>query len=134
MQICSKIIQNDKKLIPSAIKYYYSKSAKQYSKQVSLQSSKSASKSVCNPAYIMFAGDDSYTLKMYSTNIYNKNPCLTRTECMKIALRMLKEDKKLRKFIHIKSTNIKKNNPDMSYAESIKSALGEWKIMKQGSH
>ena len=81
----------------------------------------------------MFAGDDSYTLKMYSTNIYNKNPCLTRTECMKIALRMLKEDKKLRKFIHIKSTNIKKNNPDMSYAESIKSALGEWKKMKQGS-
>jgi hypothetical protein len=81
----------------------------------------------------MFAGDDSYTLKMYSTNIYNNNPGLTRTECMKIALRMLKEDKKLRKFIHIKSTNIKKNNPDMSYAESIKSALGEWKKMKQGS-
>jgi len=81
----------------------------------------------------MFAYDDSYTLKMYSTNIYNNNLGLTRTECMKIALRMLKEDKKLRKFIHYKSTNIKKNNPDMSFAESIRTALGEWKKMKQGS-
>ena len=81
----------------------------------------------------MFTGDDSYALKMYSTNIYNNNPGLTRTECMKIALRMLKEDKKLRKFIRSKSTNIKKNNPDMSCAESIRAALGEWKKLKQSS-
>jgi hypothetical protein len=53
---------------------------------------------------------------------------------MKIALGMLKEDKKLRKFIRTKSTNIKKNNPDMSFAESIKAALGEWKKLKKGSH
>jgi hypothetical protein len=53
---------------------------------------------------------------------------------MKIALKMLKDDKKLRKFIRSKSTNIKKNNPDMSFAESIKAALGEWKKLKQGSH
>jgi len=105
------------------------------SKQVSLCISKQVSLCVCKAyhLYTMFAHDDSYTLKMYSTNIYNNNQGLTRTECMKIALRMLKEDKRLRKFIHIKSTNIKKNNPDMSYAESIKSALGEWKKMKQGS-
>ena len=81
----------------------------------------------------MFAYDDRYTLKMYSINIYNNNPGFTRTESMKIALKMLKDDKKLKKFIHIKSTNIKNNNPDMSYAESIKSALGEWKKMKQCS-
>jgi len=49
---------------------------------------------------------------------------------MKIALGMLKEDKKLRKFIHNKSINIKKINPDMSFAESIRTALGEWKKMK----
>jgi len=49
---------------------------------------------------------------------------------MKIALGMLKEDKKLRKFIHNKSINIKKSNPDMSFAESIRTALGEWKKMK----
>jgi hypothetical protein len=78
----------------------------------------------------MFACDDSYTLKMYSTNIYNNNPGLTRTECMKIALKMLKKDKKLRKFIHQISTNIKKSNPDMSFAESIRAALNEWKKIK----
>lgn len=81
----------------------------------------------------MFAYDDSYTLKMYSTNIYNNNPGFTRSECMKIAIKMLKEDKKLRKFIHIKSTNIKKNNPEMLFAESIRYALGEWKKMKLSS-
>jgi hypothetical protein len=53
---------------------------------------------------------------------------------MKIALGMLKEDKKLRKFIHTKSTNIKKCNPDMSYAESIRVALGEWKKTKVITH
>jgi len=98
---------------------------------VSQQVSKSA---ILLPVYTMFAGDDSYTLKMYSMNIYSNNPNLTRTECMKIALKMLKDDKKLRKFIRSKSTNIKKNNPDMSFAESIKAALGEWKKLKQGSH
>jgi len=79
----------------------------------------------------MFAYDDSYTLKMYSTNIYNKNTGLTRTECMKIALKMLKKDKELRKFIHKISTNIKKSNPEMSFAESIRAALKEWKKIKQ---
>lgn len=81
----------------------------------------------------MFCGDDSYTLKMYSTNIYKNNPSLRRTECMKIALKMLKDDKKLRKFIHNKSIYIKNSNPDMSYAESIKIALIEWKKLKQCS-
>jgi hypothetical protein len=50
---------------------------------------------------------------------------------MKIALTMLKEDKKLRKFIRQISTNIKKSNPDMSFAESIRTALNEWKKIKQ---
>lgn len=79
----------------------------------------------------MFAYDDSYTLKMYSTNIYNKNTGLTRTECMIIALKMLKKDKELRKFIHKISTNIKKSNPEMSFAESIRAALKEWKKIKK---
>ncbi len=104
-------------------------------KSVSLQASKSASqqasKSAKNSPHTMFAYDDSYTLKMYSTNIYNKNPGLTRAECMKIALKMLKEDKKLRKFIRQISTNVKKSNPDMSFAESIRTALNEWKKIKQ---
>jgi hypothetical protein len=52
---------------------------------------------------------------------------------MKIALKMLKDDKKLRKFIHNKSIYIKNSNPDMSYAESIKTALIEWKKLKQCS-
>jgi hypothetical protein len=82
----------------------------------------------------MFVYDDSHKLKMYSMNIYSNNPNLTRTECMKIALGMLKEDKKLRKFIHTKSTNIKKSNPDMSYAESIRVALREWKKAKVITH
>jgi len=95
------------------------------------QASKSVYQQASKPAYTMFAYDDSYTLKMYSTNIYNNNKgLLTRSECMKIALGMLKEDKKLRKFIHNKSINIKKINPDMSFAESIRTALGEWKKMK----
>lgn len=79
----------------------------------------------------MFMYDDRSTLKMYSVDIYNNNPHLTRSECMKIAIRMLKDDKKLRKFIHIKSTNIKNNNPNMSCAESIKEALKEWKKTKR---
>jgi len=46
---------------------------------------------------------------------------------MKIALGMLKEDKKLRKFIHNKSKNIKNANPELSHSKSIKMALNEWR-------
>lgn len=75
----------------------------------------------------MFACDDRQMLKKYSLNVYNNNPSLARSECMKIALEMLKDDKKMRTFIHNKSTNIKKNNPELSYSEAIKMALKEWK-------
>ena len=46
---------------------------------------------------------------------------------MIIALKQLRIQKKLRTFIHNKSTNIKKNNPELSHTESIIMALKEWK-------
>ena len=77
--------------------------------------------------------DDRMILNKYSMSIHNKNPNITRAECMRFALNKLRNDKKLREFIHNKSINIKKSNPDMSFAESIRTALDEWKKMKQGS-
>ena len=74
--------------------------------------------------------DDRMILNKYSMSIHNKNPNITRAECMRFALNKLRNDKKLREFIHNKSINIKKSNPDMSFAESIRTALGEWKKMK----
>ena len=46
---------------------------------------------------------------------------------MKIALKKLRNDKHMRTFIHNKSSLIKKNNPELSYKQSIMTALNEWK-------
>jgi hypothetical protein len=75
----------------------------------------------------MFAYDDRAILKAYSMSIHNNNPNITRAKCMIIALKQLRIQKKLRMFIHNKSTNIKKNNPELSHTESIIMALKEWK-------
>jgi hypothetical protein len=46
---------------------------------------------------------------------------------MRFALNKLRNDKKLREFIHNKSKNIKKTNPELSHSKSIKMALNEWR-------
>jgi hypothetical protein len=46
---------------------------------------------------------------------------------MKIALKKLRSEKKLRAFIHNKSKNIKNTNPELSHSKSIKMALNEWR-------
>lgn len=71
--------------------------------------------------------EDRVMLSKYSSKIHNENPNITRAECMKIALKKLRNDKQMRRFIHNKSSLIKKNNPELSYKQSIMTALNEWK-------
>jgi hypothetical protein len=71
--------------------------------------------------------EDRAMLSKYSRKIHNENPNITRAECMKIALKKLRNDKQMRAFIHNKSSLIKKNNPELSYKQSIMTALNEWK-------
>ncbi len=71
--------------------------------------------------------DDRMILNKYSMSIHNKNPNITRAECMRFALNKLRNDKKLREFIHNKSKNIKNANPELSHSKSIKMALNEWR-------
>ncbi len=71
--------------------------------------------------------NDRVILNMYSNKIYIENPNFSRANCMKIALKKLRYDKQMKTFIHNKSTFIKKNNPDISYKQSIMMALSEWK-------
>jgi hypothetical protein len=46
---------------------------------------------------------------------------------MKIALKELQNEKKMRNYISINSIKIQKNNIGISKASSIKMALAEWK-------
>ena len=71
--------------------------------------------------------DDRMILNKYSMSIHNENPNITRAECMKIALKKLRSEKKLRAFIHNKSKNIKNTNPELSHSKSINMALNEWR-------
>jgi len=71
--------------------------------------------------------EDRVMLSNYSIKIHNNEPNNTRAECMKIALKKLRNDKQMRTFIHNKSILIKKNNPELSYKQSIITALNEWK-------
>jgi hypothetical protein len=71
--------------------------------------------------------EDRVMLSKYSNKIHNENPNITRAECMKMALKKLRGDKQMRTYIHNKSTLIKKSNPELSYKQSIMSALNEWK-------
>ena len=71
--------------------------------------------------------EDRVMLNKYSTRIHTENPHITRADCMKIALKKLRNDKKMREFIHNKSTSIKKNNPELSHTQSIMTAVKEWK-------
>ena len=56
--------------------------------------------------------EDRVMLSKYSSKIHNENP---------------RNDKHMRTFIHNKSSLIKKNNPELSYKQSIMTALNEWK-------
>ena len=66
-------------------------------------------------------------LSKYSTKIYNENSDITRAASIILALKKIKKEKEMKKFIHNKSITIKKNNSELSYTQSILSALDEWK-------
>jgi len=66
-------------------------------------------------------------LSKYSTKIYNENSDITRAASIILALKKIKKEKEMKKFIHNKSITIKKNNSELSYTQSILSALNEWK-------
>ena len=71
--------------------------------------------------------DDRVMLSKYSTKIYNENSDITRASSIILALKKIKKEKEMKKFIHNKSITIKKNNSELSYTQSILSALDEWK-------
>ena len=71
--------------------------------------------------------DDRVMLSKYSTKIYNENSDITRAASIILALKKIKKEKEMKKFIHNKSITIKKNNSELSYTQSILSALDEWK-------
>ena len=66
-------------------------------------------------------------LSKYSTKIYNENSDITRAASIILALKKIRKEKEMKKFIHNKSITIKKNNSELSYTQSILSALDEWK-------
>jgi hypothetical protein len=70
--------------------------------------------------------DDRVMLSKYSTKIYNENS-ITRAESIILALKKIRKEKEMKKFIHNKSIIIKKNNSELSYTQSILIALDEWK-------
>jgi|LakMenEpi03Aug12_release.lakeMendotaPanAssembly.Ray.scaffolds.fasta_scaffold80463_4 hypothetical protein len=71
--------------------------------------------------------DDRVMLSKYSTKIYNENSDITRAASIILALKKIRKEKEMKKFIHNKSITIKKNNSELSYTQSILSALDEWK-------
>ena len=71
--------------------------------------------------------DDRIMLSKYSTKIYNENSDITRAASIILALKKIRKEKEMKKFIHNKSITIKKNNSELSYTQSILSALDEWK-------
>ena len=71
--------------------------------------------------------DDRIMLSKYSTKIYNENSDITRAASIILALKKIRKEKEMKKFIHNKSITIKKNNSELSYTQSILSALAEWK-------
>jgi hypothetical protein len=71
--------------------------------------------------------DERDVLSKYSTKIYNENSDITRAASIILALKKIRKEKEMKKFIHNKSITIKKNNSELSYTQSILSALDEWK-------
>ena len=52
-------------------------------------------------------------LSKYSTKIYNENSDITRAASIILALKKIKKEKEMKKFIHNKSITIKKNNSEL---------------------
>ena len=63
------------------------------------------------------------------TSIANRidNPHLSRSQCMKNAMKELVSEKMLRSFIRAKYSEIKKQHPEYTRAECIKVAMNEWR-------
>lgn len=53
-------------------------------------------------------------LNKYSTKIYNENSDITRAASIILALKKIRKEKEMKKFIHNKSITIKKNNSELS--------------------
>ena len=66
-------------------------------------------------------------LKWTSVAVKIENPNLTKSSCMKIALKELQKEKKMRNYIRIYSIKYQKENPNNSKKESIKMAIADWK-------
>lgn len=67
-------------------------------------------------------------LKWTSIAINIENPTYNKSDCMKLAIKELQKEKKMRKYIHIRSITMQKIN-NMSKKESIIQAMMEWKHM-----
>ena len=67
-------------------------------------------------------------LKCTSIAINIENPTYNKSDCMKLAIKELQKEKKMRKYIHIRSIILQKND-NMSKKDSIIKAMIEWKQM-----
>lgn len=67
-------------------------------------------------------------LKWTSIAINIENPTYSKSDCMKLAIKELQKEKKMRKYIHIRSIILQKND-NMSKKDSIIKAMVEWKHM-----
>ena len=68
-------------------------------------------------------------LKWTSVAVSIENPNLTKSACMKIAIKELKKEKNMRNYIRMVSIRIQKENPNTTKAASIRQAMAEWKAM-----
>ena len=64
-------------------------------------------------------------LKWTSIAINIENPTYNKSDCMKLAIK----EKKMRKYIHIRSIMFQEMNTEMSRKDSIIKAIIEWKLM-----
>ena len=66
------------------------------------------------------------------TSIANRidNPHISRSQCMKNAMKELVSEKMLRSFIRTKYSEIKKQHPEYTRAECMKATLDEWRKAK----
>lgn len=67
-------------------------------------------------------------LKWTSIAINIENPTYNKSDCMKLAIKELQKEKRMRNYIHIQSIILQKND-NMSKKESIIQAMVEWKQM-----
>ena len=67
-------------------------------------------------------------LKWTSIAISIENPKLNKSICMKMAIKELNKEKKMRNYIRVCSLSLQKNNENMTKSESILKAIHLWKI------